>query len=330
MSPDRQSRAGCLVMVADGGATHTRACVADLEGQIYGRGEAGPGNAFAVGFRRAQENLGLALQGALHDSGVAVSDIRAVVAGLASVGVWGEGSAPFLQQFHRLLPKARVQILGDMLIAHEGALAGKPGVVIVSGTGSVVFGRDEEGNAVKVGGWGAWFGDEGSAQWIGREGLRRAAHAVDGTGQPTALVRALERHFRVQGFRHIVPLIYHDFSPAGLGELAPVVSACARCGDRVAQQLVREAAEWLAHQASTAMKGLHLKRPEISYEGSLLRGEACLQRAVEQSLRRLAPGAKFVAPCLPPTGGAWLMAAKLVGIHPTRAAIQTFRRQCHD
>jgi len=330
MRPGRQSRAGYLVMAADGGATRTRACVADLEGHIYGYGKAGPGNAFAVGFRRTQVNLRLALQGALRASGVAVSDIRGIAAGLASVGVLGEDSAPFLQQLHRLLPEAHVQILGDMLIAHEGALAGKPGVIIVSGTGAVVFGRDGEGNTVKVGGWGAWFGDEGSAQWVGREGLRRAAHAVDGTGQPTALVRALERHFQVQRFAHIVPLIYRDPSPACLGELAPVVTACARQGDGVAQQILREAAEWLALQASTAMKSLHLESPEISYAGSLLRGEARLRRAVKQSLQRLAPGVKFVAPCLPPIGGAWLMAAKLVGIHPTGAAIQRFRRQCHE
>ncbi len=330
MSLGRQPCSIRLVVVVDGGATRTRACVADLDGQIYGQGEAGPGNAFAVGLKVAADNLRLAARGAIRASSIAPSDIRVAVAGLASVGGLGEDAAPFSEQLRRLLPKARISLCGDMRIALEGALAGEPGVVIVSGTGSVVFGRNEQGTAVKVGGWGAWMGDEGSAQWIGREGLRRAAHAVDGTGPPTELVRAIERHYRVRSFGRIVPLIYRAPSPASLGQLAPRVAACARQGDRVAQQILRQAGEMLALQAASAVRRLQLTRPRVSYQGSVLRGEARVRRALKRSLRRLVPGAQFVAPCLPPMGGAWLMAAKLVGIVPNQAALRVFRRHYHD
>ena len=68
--------------------------------------------------------------------------------------------------------KARVVVVNDALVALEAAIPGGPGVVIISGTGSIAYGRNAAGEAARAGGWGYVLGDEGSGYWIGRAALR--------------------------------------------------------------------------------------------------------------------------------------------------------------
>jgi N-acetylglucosamine kinase-like BadF-type ATPase len=82
---------------------------------------------------------------------------------------------------------ARVAVGDDTDAALAGAFRGGPGVVVIAGTGSGAAGRDATGREARVGGHGFLLGDEGSGYWIGREAVRAALRAADGTGPPTAL-----------------------------------------------------------------------------------------------------------------------------------------------
>src|SRR5690606_18783722 len=68
--------------------------------------------------------------------------------------------------------KARVLVVNDALVALEAGAPGQPGIVIISGTGSICYGRNADGMAARSGGWGYVLGDEGSGYWIGRAALR--------------------------------------------------------------------------------------------------------------------------------------------------------------
>jgi N-acetylglucosamine kinase-like BadF-type ATPase len=314
------------ILAGDSGATRTRVCVADAGGVIRSYGLSGPGNAFAVGWPKALAHLEEAVSRALRSCGPAARSVAAAVLGSASVDQPSEGSLLIESMLRRLLPHGPRKVLGDMHIAFEGALGGRPGVVMVSGTGSVVFGKGRGSRRAKIGGWGALFGDEGSAQWIAREALRRAAHAVDGTGPATRLPAAFQRHFRVRAFRHIVPIIYKDTTPATLGALAPLVVRCAAQGDRVAGAVMREAGEGLAEQAAAAIRKLRMARAQVSYQGSVFRAGGIILSPLRKALKARCPDARLVPPLLPPLGGAWLLALKAVGIVPSRDSISAFGR----
>ncbi len=318
------------VVAADSGATLTRVCVADVEGKILGRRVSGPGNAFAIGWGSAANNLADGLTCALGDSGLSPAKIAATVVGSASVDVNGEGSRQILTAIRRVLPQGRARALGDMQIALEGALGGRAGGVIVSGTGSVAFGRDDNGTSVKVGGWGAVMGDEGSAQWIARKALAAAAHAVDGTGPRTQLVSLFTRHFRLRSFHAIIGPVYRDISPRSLGSLAPLVVRAARGGDRVARSVLQKAGEALAEQGAAAIRKLPHGATYVSYQGSVLDPGGTILNPLRRTLKRLEPEVKFVSPLLPPIGGSWLLALRMLDLNPTQAAITHFRRNCQN
>lgn len=216
--------------------------------------------------------------------------------------------------------------VADSVIALEGALTGAAGVVIVSGTGSVVLGKAPRKKAVRVGGWGPLFGDEGSAQWISREGLRLAAHASDETGAPTSLTRIFKHHFRLRSFTRIIEAIYINSTPAKLGALAPLVANAAASGDAVARNIFSRAGEALAAQAVAAIRRLGIPQGIVSYQGSMFLTGKLLLNPLKAALRRYVPQAKLVHPALPPIGGAYLLALRLMGQRVEERAVAVFLR----
>jgi N-acetylglucosamine kinase-like BadF-type ATPase len=114
-----------------------------------------------------------ALAHARRNAGIA-GDYRfdAIVAGISGYDGRVYGRAPEL-------PSDRVKLLHDTPIAHVGALAGQAGIVVIAGTGSVVYGRKEDGSSSTLGGWGYLFGDEGSAFAIVRDAFAMLVRAHD-------------------------------------------------------------------------------------------------------------------------------------------------------
>ncbi|HZT68880.1 MAG TPA: BadF/BadG/BcrA/BcrD ATPase family protein [Terriglobia bacterium] len=312
-----------LFLIGDSGATRTRLCLVDSEGQIVRHAVTGPGNAFAIGWSKALTSITAGLQRVLKARSLA-KRIRAAVVGSASVTQHGEGSSRIVRIVRAFAPQATVRVLSDMRIALQGALGDNPGVVIVSGTGSVVLGKADGLRYVQVGGWGMLIGDEGSSQWIAREGLRRAAHAFDGTGPATQLQAAFLKHFGVNSFYDLLPMIYEDPTPASLGALAVLVVRMAKGGDQVARAVIREAGEALGVQAAVVTKRLRLICPQVSYQGSVFQAGKIILNPVRKTLKKLCPDARLVPPILPPLGGAWLHALGIVGLTPTQESIAAF------
>lgn len=318
-NPDR------LFLVGDSGGTHTRALVAMSTGKVLGTGFSGGANAFAIGKRAASENLRRALRLAIQDAGVKASRLSGIVVGTASVTSDGKNAAPIEAELRTFLSNKCVRIVGDARIALEGALAGKPGVVAVAGTGSIVLGRSARGTFVRVGGWGPLAGDEGSAQWLGRRALQEAAHCADKVSPRSMLLDLICSHFYLQRFDDILDIIYdHPMTSAELGTLAPLVTEAADKGDRIAHELVRDGACALALQVVTAARRLRMKLPLISHQGSMFNARRHFRTSFSKEVQRLLPQARFTGPRLPPIGGAFLLALADAKIKISPSVIDTF------
>src|SRR3990170_4028059 len=97
---------------------------------------------------------------------------RAGVAHLvvATRGVWTASERRAAAARLRGLAR-RVTVLSDAEAAHLGALGGRPGLLVLAGTGSIVLGRGARGRWVRAGGLGPLFGDGGSAFALARDWL---------------------------------------------------------------------------------------------------------------------------------------------------------------
>ena len=111
------------------------------------------------------------------------------------VGVAGAGRETERQELWQALMSrdlaSELVIHSDYSIALDDAFGDGPGVLLISGTGSVAFGRGPAGATARCGGWGPVAGDEGSGAWIGRRALSVVTAAADGREPETALTGAI-------------------------------------------------------------------------------------------------------------------------------------------
>lgn len=227
----------------DGGGTRTTLGICDEHGTELLR-RIGP--AGLVDPRRptaTAELLVTLVQEAFRSAGLE-GPAAGMCAGLAGVGNAAEREV-VETTFIRAGVADAVAVLSDGETALHGALRGGPGILVISGTGSVAYGRAEDGRVERCGGWGMWLGDEGGGYAIGREGLRAALLSVDGRGPKTDLL---------PGLLEILGLAIPDALPPWIARaeksevalLAMHVLRIADRGDRVAREIVAEAALDLA------------------------------------------------------------------------------------
>lgn len=165
-------------------------------------------------------------------------------------------------------------VQNDVRLALAGALAGAPGAMVLSGTGSMAWALAPDGREARVGGWGPPFGDEGSSYRIGIDGLRAASHAVDGRGPQTGLLAAFLRAHSKETLWGVVGDLLEDpgSSRSRIAALSSIVDIQAQAGDAIARSILHRAAEDLAAHLDAVFDKLELPTTAaISFAGGSFR-----------------------------------------------------------
>ena len=296
------------ILAVDGGGTKTALAIVDERGQVLERVAGGGINPFD------QPKWEAILRGLL---GQLTQPYGA--AGLALPG-YGEAEAVSAQQraFADSLD-VPYHLMNDVDAAQQGAFAGGAGLLILAGTGSMVWARDDAGNTVRVGGWGDLLGDEGSAYWTGLHALNSLTRALDGRAPRTPL------HDHLLGaLRESVPdapsdgdlllswLVARQHARPEIAALSRRLDGWADNGDRDAAACLEAAALQLAEQARAARQRL----PSVG-EGWSVAGSLTRSWTVRHVLKRELGVEHFRPAQLPPLGGAALAGARAAGWNQT-------------
>lgn len=287
----------------DGGQTSTVAVVGDENGHIVGRGTAGPADEVGQGSSSTRMYLAMsgALRAACESAGLAAhTHFEAIVAGVSGYEGRVYGRMPEL-------PAARFVLMHDAPIAHAGALGGQPGVVVIAGTGSVVYATDGERNWT-LGGWGYLFGDEGSAFWLAREVLSAMMRGEDAGGSHDSQeARQACEFFGLPSLRAIARAFYSgELSRDRIAAFAAVAMPAAKSTPQASvaatylSSLVREAVARGA-PARIALVGGMFSKEDFAAE-------------VRENVERSLPHAELVQPKYDPAEGALLLAYREAGI----------------
>lgn len=181
------------IVGVDGGGTKTTAVVTDATGAVIGLGRGGAGNYQTIGLDNATDAIASAIGGAIQEAastgGIAPADLDnelIVVLGLAGADRPRDKANLQKALMAKLPAKPRYLVIeNDARIALAGATGGKPGVVLIAGTGSIALGIDEQGQTIRCGGWGPILGDEGSGYAMGKAALIAVMRDYDGRGPST-------------------------------------------------------------------------------------------------------------------------------------------------
>jgi len=304
-----------LFIGIDGGQTSLKCIIVNHSGHILGEGN-GPGliHLASQGSReRYLESLHSALYQAWATAKLPPQPVAAIGLGLTGV----EFNSPEAEIVRGLVTQVQaaqtITIDNDAYSALMGAHQGQPGVIVISGTGSIALGVNEAGQRQRVGGWGWLVGDEGSAMAIGRDGLRAALHDNDGSGPKTQLTQAFLHYFDIRHYTDVKRKIYaSDFGARGFAALATVVSQCAANEDSVACSLIQRHGSALATQAQAVIQGLHLPthHQRVSPMSGAFAHVHGLQNAFTATLATIQPSASVTSPAQSALMGAVFMAQK--------------------
>lgn len=301
-----------LYLGVDGGQSSTTALIADESGLVLGRGVGGPCNHVgkAEGQARFQSAMEECLGKAAAQAGLERSALEFAVVCMGFSG-GAEDKEPYLRETVRA---ERYLLSTDAWAALTGATAGSPGVMTISGTGSIALGRNAAGRTQRVGGWGYIFGDEGSGFDITRQAIRAALRQEEGWGPATALHEKLLDACQAPDANTLMHWFYTDAWPrARVASLARLVDETAREGDAAALEILRNAAQQLATMAAV-VRGSLFERDEpavVSYVGGVFQSEILRERY--RMLVELEDGNQFSDPVYGPAEGALLEALRAGG-----------------
>jgi glucosamine kinase len=258
-----------VVVGVDGGGTALRALVLDGGAKALARLQSA-----SVHLTGGSPGLVSAAVGELVQEAVARAGATLPVAALWA-GMAGAGQEGVRGELERALGEAglaeRVGVGTDVEAAFTDAFGDGAGLLLMAGTGSIAWGRSEDGRQARVGGWGWLLGDEGSGYAIGIEAMKRVARSADGRAPATGLSRRLLDRLRLDDADDLIA--WSSRAPrAAVAGLVPDIHAAAIEGDEAAAEILEDAVESLEAHVLTLLGtlGPWERSPTVALGGGLL------------------------------------------------------------
>lgn len=307
---DSQIKTPEFFLGVDGGQSHTEAVIADKKGNILGRGFGGASNHAEVpgGRERLQSAIKISVGEALKNANL--PPLERINFAAAHCGM--TGGADYKHEIIGKIIRSDNLIIGhDAPTALFGATAGKPGVVVIAGTGSVIYGANNFGETVQIGGLGFLFSDEGSGFWLAAQTIRLAIKEQDKLIPDSGLQKQVLKFFGKKTIREVTSDYYNSkISRDKIASLAEESAAAAMNGNRILREQIKYGAKILAESVLSAANRLNLAGEfPVAGVGGMFRG-ALFKKYFVKFLSVHLPHAVFIEPRFTPPIGALLLAYK--------------------
>lgn len=296
----------------DGGGTKTSFVLSDEKGRIRGRFSSGGSNFISRSKAEVAQVVNNGIAEVCANAGISKTDIAYGVLGFPGYGETRSSAEELDAICANALSSSTFTCVSDSVIAWAGSLAMKPGINVIAGTGSIVFGMDSKGASARTSGWGAYC-DEGSCQWFGNKAVGVFTKQADGRLPRTPLYSLFKEYFKLEEDLYFCHILNSELvgRSSSLAKLQLLVEKAYDLGDPHAHAMYEQAAEelWLAIETAAKMLEFNGQKYSVSYSGGLFKsGERILT-----PLRRNAEGhpVSFREPKFAPDLGAVLMSMKL-------------------
>ncbi len=304
----------------DGGGSKTT-CVVGDETSLLATVTAGGSNITRVGEVGAREALHQAIREACLAAGIKSQQVVRACVGAAGAGR-PEIAGTVRKMVAEIIP-GEIEVVGDMEIALAAAFGKGPGVIVIAGTGSIVFGRDAQGKVARAGGWGFGVSDEGSAHWIGLAAVRAVLRAADEVGEdqaerdPSSPASRLFSELKAAWSLDSLPQLARAANATpDFAALFPAVLAAAEAGDAVARQVIADASRELAQLAGIVVGRLFSTQHSsasavpMAMAGGVFRHAAMIREHFYNKVRAANPDVVLNPEVVDPVHGALQMARK--------------------
>ena len=275
-----------LVIGIDGGATYSHGVAATLDGRVLAVTHSNSMNftgSYQKEVRRRMNELVRELELQLPFSNEIIHYT------VSAAGIFNEATVDQKEKLcGKIYPWKQTRLVGDGVAGYQAATLGKPGVLVICGTGTSVIVGDLESKFTHLGGWGPLLEDKGSAYWIAVKAIRAAIDDFENTGKETAITSTLCELYEIKNIQGIVPIIYHpEFTRDKFAILAARIDKALDGKDKVFQNICEEAGKEVARLTiKTVEKAkLDISPLPIFFSGGVLTYNHYAQKSFEDTLR---------------------------------------------
>ncbi|CAN7732528.1 ATPase [Paenibacillus sp. LjRoot153] len=205
--------------------------------------------------------------------------------------------------------KGPLFITGDQDTALCGAHNRELGIILIAGTGSICYGKNEAGDTHRAGGYGYLIDDEGSGYSIGRDLLSAVVRAHDGRLPATVIAGMVFEQLGMTTIGQIIGFVYDkQTNKKDIAALAPILSKACELGDEAALAIADKSARSLLELVVPVAEKLSMQEGVLAMAGSALLKNSFIQTAFIDGLKERYPAMTCITPKRDAASGAALMA----------------------
>ncbi|MFZ5948683.1 MAG: N-acetylglucosamine kinase [Stygiobacter sp.] len=297
----------------DGGGTKTKCVVTDFQFNKLYECVGGASNFLIIGTEKVSETIFSLIKESVDNLKINYDEISAVLIGTTGAGRI-EDANKLKNDFTEFTKSKGIElnffVESDARIALEGAFSGKPGSLLIAGTGSIIFGKDKSGNIYRVGGFGKLIGDEGSGLVIGRKGLQAVSKFFDGRIDKTLLADFLKNEFNISDGASLISAIYRN--NFDIASFAPNVIQAAQQNDFEALKICENETDELILHIKAMYNLLNERKMKLSLVGGIISTDNFYSNLFKKKLNEQLPFVEIVNPENPPEIGAVILAKEKI------------------
>lgn len=273
----------------DGGGTSTEYTLIDEHGNVIENYMTGTTHLMQISEDVFKSRLKEGIDTCINNANIKLSDISYTFAGIPGYGEF-EDKIDFVDEtLEEVLNSDNFTIGNDCVAGWAGGLACQSGINIVSGTGSIGYGRDDKGTEIRAGGWGDFCGDEGSAYWLGKYMIELFAKQSDGRIQRDKLYGIVKRELELETDFSIISYVLDELKMdrTAIADLAKLLYRAALEGDVSAINAYRDAAYELFLLAYAIANELSFEsRIPVSVSGGVFKVGKLILDPLEELLKQ--------------------------------------------
>jgi N-acetylglucosamine kinase-like BadF-type ATPase len=211
----------------------------------------------------------------------------------------------------KIIKKIKIEnviVTSDTEIARYGIYNDEDGLIFISGTGSILYGKIKN-KIIQVGGWGRIIGDAGSGYQIGQLALQKITEDFDNITKNNKLSLFTVKICKAIGFKpdNLIEFIYLQNYP--VATLAEYVIKLANKGNKTAQEILNKSVE-SAMKYFNVISSKFSNGIKLTLIGSLLENENYFSKRFKNLLKEKYPRIEIIKSKQTPVFGALKIAKK--------------------
>lgn len=283
-----------IILAVDGGATKTTVTLRTIQGECLFEKTTTGSNYQTIGIDAVSAMLNDLLYATYLSTNLTSIDVAVfAMAGIDTKSDVETVTQIIEQSLHSTPFRIETLIIeNDVQATLIGLVQNTPGVLLISGTGSIAFGTDGRNRFIRTGGWGHRASDEGSGYWIGRQILKAVFKAEDGLQPPTVLKKLLLEKLQINSVDQLVTWLYQPgYTNGQTASISPLLQEAISLYDEEAIHIAQSAAKELFLLVKGTLTKLHYDGEPLTLHlnGGILKHATYIRNGLEQFMHREYP-----------------------------------------